>query len=865
MSQRGASALRPSIGAKSPIFIKPILIDSFDASSPSLLLTFEQSRYLFNCPENTSRSFVQSRINQKNLGSIFLSSPRASHSAGTYGMLMGLADSHKQTVRLIGPEGLRYMLACGRLFTRRQGLSVHFNEFQPSCTLQQVFQDQHIRVLALGSNRPGDHHSLIRKRSPELVKMSSDSSRKRTKLEEVNLELSAGVQSNSEPQHTLAEIIDDMFRASGATRLPGGKTRTPAYSYERLQVPDEPFNTDPVSYLVIGPRLRGKFLPEKAKRLGVKPGPDFAKLVNGESIQVNPENLVTSDMCVEGGSAGSAFLLSSIVTLDQLSHTTLLDPECVTRVSDGANLMAVYHFVHQDVVLDERYIRWIFKFGPETTHYLSTPSHSPNLFTFEPSALLQLKLNLVAPSSFPVPYYSLTPVLPIPSPKLNLLSRHDTFSLNGTKPLSDNNTQLDYQIFSCSDRSELASNLGINPGLADQLKSIHPSREDSPVKTQEAKSVDEIIVTTLGTGSAAPSKYRNVSSTLLHIPNRQGSGLDFVLLDAGEGTLGQIKRKFGLEWKETLRCLKIIFISHLHADHHSGLASILQERSELDNCAPVALVCQYGIYLHLSEKSVIESLGLTGGGTQWFNSEHLLKSSDKRIPTQRNIEALISCNLEIETIPVKHWGKCFGVCIEDKTENWKIVFSGDTKPCQALIDAGQDADLLIHEASLGPEETELAETKGHSTIDQAIQVALKMKAKNCVLNHFSGRYPKIPPSINTTAGQEMKMAIAFDFMTCKIGGIGALQKCMPALEQMVEGLELDESTEDHPLPQPTDPYPSSSFPSSTKNNNTKRKKSGPGSSPVKGAHESQRLKEEVDNLSNPVFPEPRNVDSIAVE
>lgn len=251
-------------------------------------------------------------------------------------MLMGLADSHKQTVRLIGPEGLRYMLACGRLFTRRQGLSVHFNEFQPSCTLQQVFQDQHIRVLALGSNRPGDHHSLIRKRSPELVKMSSDSSRKRTKLEEVNLELSAGVQSNSEPQHTLAEIIDDMFRASGATRLPGGKTRTPAYSYERLQVPDEPFNTDPVSYLVIGPRLRGKFLPEKAKRLGVKPGPDFAKLVNGESIQVNPENLVTSDMCVEGGSAGSVGaipLITLITCLMRCSDQRLMSVEQLPGVS----------------------------------------------------------------------------------------------------------------------------------------------------------------------------------------------------------------------------------------------------------------------------------------------------------------------------------------------------------------------------------------------------------------------------------------------------------------------------------------------------------------------------------------------------
>jgi len=191
MSQRGASALRPSIAAKSPIFIKPILVDSFDASSPSLLLTFEHSRYLFNCPENTSRSFVQSRIPQKNLSSIFLSSSRASHSAGTYGMLMGLADSHKQTVRLIGPDGLRYMLACGRLFTRRQGLSVRVDEFQPSSTLQQVFQDQYIRVLALGSGRPRDethHHSLIRKRSPELAAMSSDVSHKRTKLEEVNSE-----------------------------------------------------------------------------------------------------------------------------------------------------------------------------------------------------------------------------------------------------------------------------------------------------------------------------------------------------------------------------------------------------------------------------------------------------------------------------------------------------------------------------------------------------------------------------------------------------------------------------------------------------------------------------------------------------
>ncbi|OAV93262.1 hypothetical protein PTTG_08554 [Puccinia triticina 1-1 BBBD Race 1] len=813
--------MRPSIGANSPISIKPVLVDCADSSSTSLLLTFDQSRYLFNCPENTSRAFVQSRIPQKNLNNIFLSTPRVSHSAGTYGMLMGLADGNKQSARLIGPAGLRYMLACGRLFTRRQGMSVHINEFEPTGTLEEVFKDQLIRVYALG-NHPRDqsqNDSQVisnRKRSPD-SSTDADVSNKRAKLEPANSQPPGVVQSVPDSHATLPEIIDDMFRATGTARAFGKKNTTPAYSYQKLQAPDKSLNADPVSYLVIGPRLRGKFLPDKAKRLGVKPGPDFAKLVNGESIQVNGETVVTSDMCVEGGSAGSAFFISSIASLDQLGRTTLPNPACLSKVSDGANLVAVYHLVHEDAVLDERYIQWISTFGSDVTHFLSTPSHTPNLFTFEASALLQLKLNLIAPRSFPTPHYSLAPILPCSSPNLNLLSRYETFTFNSTRLTSDNNAQVDYTLFSCSSRSHLASKLGMKPGLLEELKSIE-SNDDCPVvPTEEARLANEIIVTTLGTGSAAPSKYRNVSSTLLHIPNVQAQNFDFVLLDAGEGTLGQIKRKFGPDWKETLKNLKLIFISHLHADHHCGLASLLVERSRLDNCAPLALVCQYGIYLYLSEKSIIEPLGLSIGRVQWFNSEHLLQSSDKRLPTMRKVKDLISSGFEIETIPVTHWGKCFAVCIEHKIERWKIVFSGDTKPCQALIDAGQHADLLIHEASLGPEETELAETKGHSTIDQAIQVALQMNAKNCVLNHFSGRYPKIPPSINTSNDQQMNIVISFDFMSCKIGAIHDLQKFIPALEQMVEGLDIEETT---------DAGPSDPPPSSGKKSKCKKKEAG---------------------------------------
>jgi ribonuclease Z len=89
----------------------------------------------------------------------------------------------------------------------------------------------------------------------------------------------------------------------------------------------------------------------------------------------------------------------------------------------------------------------------------------------------------------------------------------------------------------------------------------------------------DIVVTTLGTGSAIPSKYRNVSATLLHIPKMVNGETGVILLDSGEGTLGQMRRRFGpTKMRELYADLKMIFISHMHADHHLGLHSILEDR-----------------------------------------------------------------------------------------------------------------------------------------------------------------------------------------------------------------------------------------------------------------------------------------------
>lgn len=50
---------------------------------------------------------------------------------------------------------------------------------------------------------------------------------------------------------------------------------------------------------------------------------------------------------------------------------------------------------------------------------------------------------------------------------------------------------------------------------------------------------DDLEIVLLGTGSSQPSKYRNVSS--IHINLFSNGGF---LLDCGEGTLGQLKRRY---------------------------------------------------------------------------------------------------------------------------------------------------------------------------------------------------------------------------------------------------------------------------------------------------------------------------------
>ncbi|MNO75397.1 Ribonuclease Z [compost metagenome] len=269
----------------------------------------------------------------------------------------------------------------------------------------------------------------------------------------------------------------------------------------------------------------------------------------------------------------------------------------------------------------------------------------------------------------------------------------------------------------------------------------------------------------MGTNAGVPSLERNVTSLALRLFDERRT---FWLFDCGEATQHQILRS-----PLKLSKLEYIFVSHLHGDHLFGLPGLISSRAYQGGNTPLTLFGPPGIKkfittaLEISESRIGYELKIVEheGGILLEDESFRVESAllDHRIDSYgyRVIEKDQPGKLDIELLerhgikPGPLYGKLKrgeNIDLPDgsvlrsadvlgSSKQGRIVtILGDTRPCEATVQLGQDADVMVHESTFLHELAETAYTYHHSTAKQAAEAAKRAGAKQLYLTHFSSRY-----------------------------------------------------------------------------------------------------------------------------
>lgn len=289
----------------------------------------------------------------------------------------------------------------------------------------------------------------------------------------------------------------------------------------------------------------------------------------------------------------------------------------------------------------------------------------------------------------------------------------------------------------------------------------------------------------LGTGGSWPSKERNVASIALKI------GREILLFDCGEGTQRQFMRS-------TLSFMQItkVFITHFHGDHFLGLPGLIQSmylnrrKRELEIFGPEGTIHviktlltlgyfnpTFDVIVHdLKDRDVIKfrdydikvrSVEHGIPALAYALEEHdkpgrfnLERAKELKIPEghlYRKLQSGKSIELNGRTITPD-------MVLGEPRKGRKIVYSGDTVPCKAIIELAENCDVLIFDSTTDSSLQDKANEYGHSTARQAAEVAKQANARLLFLTHISPRY-KESKSIKEDARAVFENAIvAEDFM-----------------------------------------------------------------------------------------------------
>jgi len=273
-----------------------------------------------------------------------------------------------------------------------------------------------------------------------------------------------------------------------------------------------------------------------------------------------------------------------------------------------------------------------------------------------------------------------------------------------------------------------------------------------------------VTVRFLGTSAALPTPQRGLPGIAVKYDGT------IILFDCGEGTQRALMEA---GWK--LSGIRLICLSHLHADHVGGLLGILTTRELQGIARPVTIIGPPGVsdfvnsilkYTHSHIQyplDITELQGKSGIGYQdedfavhWAPLKHRVPAigflfvEHDRTGTF-NVERATRLGIpsgplygklkagEDITLPdgrIVRASTMVGPAIPGK----RVAVIWDTKPCPGAYHLSENADLVAMESTFTQAHRDEADASDHCTAAEAARVALKANAKQLILTHISARY-----------------------------------------------------------------------------------------------------------------------------
>lgn len=618
-------------------WIQFITTPTVDTPGTGLLLHFDDKRYIIgNIHEGLSRACLQMGVKFVKVSEILITGKTEwENIGGLMGCIMTLADittaSHADlpnknserkdtnpSLTIHGGDNITHTLATGRRFIFRKGMPVQVKEYLETGAKHKSghdwepdWADHNLQMWAMviepssvekptsfaESKSPGKRSfdDFAREDSPPNESALVTESREfppsfgKEVCANVLVDMFASSwQKDSFEEVTLAEVAmpaqlfvrnKDTKEIEPYTSLPTGEGPVPDTKFlvrkpwplAATLPPTKPSHSA-MSYIIRCQQRRGKFLVEKAKALNLPVGPLRNDLARGLDVQLKDGTIITPEMVLDKARDGKGVVVADLPSQDYI-HGLVGRPEWkAVEVMTGVE--AVIWILGSGVSQNEELQNFIHD-HKHLKHIISSPDHCPNYLAFSSSAAVSSRLNQLDPLRYPIPL-------------------HDNVTLPYHGPLSFKNNGAS-EIF----LAERGMKVHLQPSVSITKEPISPPTDSSEDELELSENVRKLVeharleilseptqtemdnqhlpspdaeIICLGTGSAIPSKERNVSATLLRVP-----GAGSYLLDCGENTLGQLRRMYSQpELGEVLRDLKLIWISHLHADHHLGITSVIK-------------------------------------------------------------------------------------------------------------------------------------------------------------------------------------------------------------------------------------------------------------------------------------------------